>query len=62
MIEEELINEIKQDKGVDEPYSDSKIEWSPVSNIPDPYEKAPEEVKQYHKLYESLWLKHLKGR
>lgn len=60
MIEEELINEIKQDKGVEEPYSDSKIEWSPVAK--DPYENAPEEVKKYHKLYESLWLKHLKGR
>lgn len=62
MIEEEMINEIKQDKVVDDPCLfpkeewDSLKEWHPVSNIPDPYEHAPEEVKRYHEMYEKLWL------
>lgn len=63
MIEEEMFDEIKQSKGIDEPCLfpkeewDSLIEWHPVSNIHDPYEYAPEEVKKYHDMYENMWLK-----
>ncbi len=62
-MEDEMFLEIRQDKGADEPCLfpkeewDSLIQWQPVSNIPDPYEKAPKEVKEYHEIYEKLWLK-----
>lgn len=63
MIEEELFDEVKQSKGIDESclFSkeewDSLIEWRPISNIPDAYEKAPKEVKEYNNMYKKLWLK-----
>ena len=34
---------------------DSLIRWEPVSNL-DPYEKAPQSVKDYHEMYTKLWL------
>ena len=61
MIEEELFNEVKQGKGIDEPCLfpkqewDSLIEWHPVAK--DPYESASKEVKQYHDMYEKMWLR-----
>lgn len=62
-MEDDLFLEIRQGKVADEPCLfpkeewDSLIEWHPVSNIPDPYEHAPKEVKEYHDIYEKLWLK-----
>lgn len=66
-MEDDMFREIRQDKGIDEPCLfpknewDSLIEWHEVSNISDPYEHAPKEVKQYHEMYEKLWLKN-RGR
>lgn len=57
-----MINEIKQDKGVDEPCLfpkeewNSLIEWRPVSNIDEIYKDLPE-AKKFHDIYESMWLK-----
>lgn len=34
---------------------DSLIKWKPVSNL-DPYEDAPESVRNFHKNYVDFWL------
>lgn len=40
------------------------VKWKPVSNIKglDPYENAPESVKQYHENYVKFWNLRTKDR
>jgi len=66
-MENDLFLEIRQGKDIDEPCLfpkeewDSLIHWQPVSNIPvDEIYKDLPKVKEFHDLYEKLWLK--KGR
>jgi len=66
-MEDDLFLEIRQGKDIDEPCLfpkeewDSLIHWQPVSNIPvDEIYKDLPKVKEFHDLYEKLWLK--KGR
>ena len=66
MIEDEILDEIKQERAekCEEPYLfprekwDELIHWQPVSNIPveEIYKDLPE-VKQYHDNYCSFWLR-----
>lgn len=66
MIEEEMFDEIKQGKGVDEPCLfpkeewDSLIKWQPVSNLDVIYKDLPE-AKEHAEIYERMWLKN-RGR
>lgn len=66
MIEDEILNEIKQEQAdrLEEPYlfpkeeMDSLIKWRPVSNIPveEIYKDLPE-AKRFHESYVKMWLK-----
>jgi len=66
MIEEEMFDEIKQSKGVDEQCLfpkeewDSLIEWHEVSNLDKIYKGLPE-AKEHAEIYERMWLKN-RGR
>lgn len=66
MIEDEILNEIKQERAdrVEEPYlfpkeeMDDLIKWRPVSNISvEEIYKDLTEVKEYHDAYVRLWLR-----
>ena len=62
-------NNIKQNimENSKDEYSDNSnknVHWKPVSNIKglDPYEDAPESVKQYHENYVKFWNLRTKDR
>lgn len=52
----------KQDKNFEEPLLftreewDKLIKWEPVAHL-DPYDEAPQAIRDYHNNYVKIWLK-----
>lgn len=63
MTDENMIENEKQDEGVNEGKivygmdgGYPKVKWEPVAYL-DPYEDAPEKVRLFHESYVEMWLK-----